>query len=290
MRTYIFKLYKAKRNKKFHKVINIAGIIYNHCIALHKRYYRLSKKSLNIYKLQKHLTKLKKIDKFRYFKEVGSQAIQDITQRIDRAYKLFFRNLKHQIRTAPPSFKKIRKYKSFTLKQSGWKLLKDNIIEINKQKYKYFKSRDIEGNIKTITIKRYTLGDIYLYFVCETNENKVLARTGKSVGYDFGLKQFLTASDNEDIKVPLFFKQNANDIKKANRILSRKKKGSNHRRLAKIALARLHKKIANQRKDFQFKLANDICKKYALICIEDLNIKGMQKRWVEKYLISIVCI
>ncbi|WP_285772712.1 transposase, partial [Megamonas funiformis] len=95
--------------------------------------------------------------------------------------------------------------------------------------------------------------------VCETNENKVLARTGKSVGYDFGLKQFLTASDNEDIKAPLFFKQNANDIKKANRILSRKKKTSNHRRLVKIALARLHKKISNQRKDFHFKLANKIC-------------------------------
>ena len=227
MKTYCFKLYKAKRNKKLHKVINIAGIIYNHCIALHKRYYRLFKKSLNIYKLQKHLTKLKKIGKFSYFKEVGSQAIQDITQRIDRAYKLFFRNLKHKIRTAPPSFKKIRKYKSFTLKQASWKLLKGNIIEINKQKYKYFKSRDIEGIVKTITIKRDTLGDIYLYFVCETNENKVLARTGKSVGYDFGLNQFLTASDNEDIKAPLFFKQNANDIKKANRILSRKKKGSN---------------------------------------------------------------
>ena len=194
MKTYCFKLYKAKRNKKLHKVINIAGIIYNHCIALHKRYYRLFKKSLNIYKLQKHLTKLKKIGKFSYFKEVGSQAIQDITQRIDRAYKLFFRNLKHKIRTAPPSFKKIRKYKSFTLKQAGGKLLKDNAIEINKQKYKYFKSRDIEGIVKTITIKRDTLGDIYLYFVCETNENKVLARTGKSVGYDFGLKQFLTAS------------------------------------------------------------------------------------------------
>ena len=87
VKTYCFKLYKAKRNKKLHKVINIAGIIYNHCIALHKRYYRLFKKSLNIYKLQKHLTKLKKIGKFSYFKEVGSQAIQDITQRIDRAYQ-----------------------------------------------------------------------------------------------------------------------------------------------------------------------------------------------------------
>ena len=72
----------------------------------HKRYYRLFKKSLNIYKLQKHLTKLKKIGKFSYFKEVGSQAIQDITQRIDRAYKLFLGNLKHKIRTAPPSLKR----------------------------------------------------------------------------------------------------------------------------------------------------------------------------------------
>ena len=77
---------------------------------------------------------------------------------------MFFRNLKHKIRTAPPSFKKIRKYKSFTLKQAGWKLLKDNVIEINKQKYKYFKSRDIEGIVKTITIKRDTLGDIYFLF------------------------------------------------------------------------------------------------------------------------------
>ena len=62
-----------------------------------------------------------------------------------------------------------------------FRLLKSNIIEINKQKYKYFKSRDIEGIVQTITIKRDTLGDIYLYFVCETNENKVLSRTGKSV-------------------------------------------------------------------------------------------------------------
>ena len=89
--------------------------------------------------------------------------------------------------------------------------LKNLLISISFKNI-YFKSRDIEGIVKTITIKRDTLGDIYLYFVCETNENKVLARTGKSVGYDFGLKQFLTASDNEDIKAPLFFKQNANDM------------------------------------------------------------------------------
>lgn len=199
MKTYCFKLYRANKNKKLHRQISAAGLIYNHCIALHKRYYSLYGKSLNKYQLQKHLTKLNKLPKFGYIKEIGSQAVQDITDRIDRAYKLFFRNLKHNIRTAPPSFKKVRKYKSYTLKQAGWKLCSGNIIEIAKQKYRYFKSREIEGTVKTVTIKRDALGDIYIYFVSDTKENEVLARTGKSVGYDFGLKTFLCASDEKTL-------------------------------------------------------------------------------------------
>ena len=282
MKTYCFKLYNSKRNRKLHRQINISGIIYNHCIALHKRFYRLYGKSLKLYDLQKHLTKIKKLAKYNFYNKIGSQAIQDITQRIDRAYHLFFRNLKHKIRTSPPSFKKVKKYKSFTLKQAGYKFLADNIIVINKQKYRYFKSRNIEGKIKTLTVKRDKLGDIYIFVVCETTENQVLARTGKSVGYDFGLKKFLTSSDNRDIIAPEFFKKNALAIKRANKILSRKQKSSNHRKLAKLALARLHKKVANQRKDFHFKLANSICGEYALICIEDLNIKAMQKLWGRK--------
>ena len=282
MKTYCFKLYKARRNRKLHRQINAAGLIYNHCIALHKRYYRLYHKSLNIYALQKHITKIKKIPRFSYLKEIGSQAVQDVAERINRAYQLFFKNLKRKIQTAPPSFKKVNKYKSYTLKQCGWKLLDGNAIRIGTQKYRYFKSRDIEGKVKTVTIKRDALGDIYLYFVCETTENEVLARTGKSVGYDFGLKQFLTASDGKDKMSPLFFKQNMEAIRKASKMLSRKKKGSNHRKQARLALARLHKKVANMRKDFHFKLALEICGEYALVCIEDLNLKGMQKRWGRK--------
>ena len=283
MRTYRFKLYNSKRNRKLHKQINAAGIVYNHCIALHKRYYKLFGKSLNMYQLQKHLTKLKKIPRFAYLREIGSQAVQDITQRIDRAYKLFFRNLKHKIRTAPPSFKKIKKYKSFTLKQAGWKLNEaDNSIIIGKQRYRYAKSREIDGNVKILTVKRDALGDIYLYFVCETSENEVLARTGKSVGFDFGLNMFLNASDGKDISSPLFFKQNANAIKKANRNLSRKTKGSNNRKKARIALARLHKKVANQRDNFHWQVAHRLVAEYALICLEDLNLKAMQKRFGRK--------
>ena len=84
MRTYKFKLYRSKKNKALHQQIDISGIIWNHSIALHRRYYKLTGKSLNMYVLQKHLAKLKKLPKYAYWGKVGSQAIQDITQRIDR--------------------------------------------------------------------------------------------------------------------------------------------------------------------------------------------------------------
>lgn len=213
---------------------------------------------------------------------MGSQAIQDITQRIDKGYKLFFRNQKHKIRSASPSFKRIEKYKSFTLKQAGYKLLGGNEVIIAGQKYKFHKSRNIEGVIKTVTIKRDALGDIYIYFVCEQEENQVIARTGNSVGYDFGLKTFLKSSDGIDEESPLFFKQHSLQIQKANRNLSRKKKSSSNRKRAKIALARLYKKVANCRKDYHFKLAKRICENYVIICIEDLNVKAMQQLWGRK--------
>lgn len=282
MKTYCYKLYASKRNNKLHRQIALAGMIYNHCIALHKRYYRLFKRQLNRFVLQKHLVKLKKREKYADWNLVPSQAIQDITDRIDRAYKLFFENLKRKVKAAPPSFKKVGKYKSITLKQAGYKFLDNNTIRFGKQNYRFFKSREIEGPIKTVTIKRDALGDIYIYVVCHVEQNKVLARTGKSVGFDFGLKTFMTASDGNDIEAPLFFRKNADAIARANRALARKKKDSNNRRKAKLSLERLHKRIANQRRNFHWKTANSLVGEYADICIEDLNLKALQKLYGRK--------
>jgi putative transposase len=230
----------------------------------------------------KHITKLKKRKRFSHWNQLGSQAIQDIAQRIDRGYKLFFRNHALKIKAAPPSFKKIKKYKSFTLKQTGYHLLDGNRIVIMGREYKYFKSREIEGTVKTLTVKRDKLGDIYIYLTCGTKEALVEPRSGKSVGFDFGLKTFLKGSDGEDIESPLFFKRKTKKIRSLNKSLSRKKKGSHNRRKARIQLARAHKQIANQRKEFHFKLAKDLSKKYSFICIEDLNLKAMQKLWGKK--------
>jgi putative transposase len=286
IKTFKYKLYINNKNKFLHQQINISGIIYNYCINLHKRCYKLYGKSLNKFKLQKHLTKKKKLKFYNFWNLVGSQAIQDIVDRIDKSYKLFFRNLKYRIKTAPPSFKKVKKYKSFTLKQNcGYKLLENNKIKIQKKVYKYSKSREIEGKIKQVTVKRNNLGELFIYFVCEIeNENKVETKKNcnKSIGFDFGLKTFLTSSDNEKIESPEFFKNSLGKLKKVSKNLSSKKKGSKNFYKAKRNLNLLHEKITNQRQDFFFKLANKLTKENVLICIEDLNLKGMQKFWGRK--------
>jgi len=274
-KTFQYKLYISKRNRELEEQIEIAAEIWNYCIYLHKHYYRLTGKHLSKGVLQKHITKQKKRSKHAHWNCLGSQAIQDVTDRIERAYQLFF----NKTNKRPPSFKKKSKYKSFTLKQAGYKLFDDNRIQINGTVYKYFKSRETEGTVKTVTVKRDSLGDIYLYIVCDVEQIQVSAGTGKMVGYDFGLHTYLKASDENDIESPLFFEQNAAVIKKLNRELSRKAEGSNHREQSRLKLARAHRKTANKRKDFQFNLAYELCSEYAVICIEDLNIKAMQRLW-----------
>ena len=284
MKSFRFKLYKSDKNAKLHKQINAAGLIYNHCIALHKRYYKIFGKYLNKNQLQKHLVKLKRMPKFGYIKEIGSQSVQDITDRIDKAFRLFFSNLKRKVRCSPPNFKKVVRYKSFTLKQkAGWKLDENTCtLKVNGQNYRYFRSRRISGKVKTVTIKRDSLGDFYVCIVTDAKDFAVETRTGKSVGFDFGLKKFLTASDGKDIISPLFFAQKSTAIKNACKNLSRKKKGSNNRRKAVLNLARLYRKTFNQRHNFHFKLARRLCLEYETICIEDLNLKGMQKLYGRK--------
>ncbi len=88
------------------------------------------------------MTKLKRTKRFEYMRKLGSQAVQDIAERIENAYTLFFENVKRKVRTSPPKFKAVRKYKSFTLKQAGWRLDEQTErIRLGKKWYGYFQSR-----------------------------------------------------------------------------------------------------------------------------------------------------
>jgi transposase len=90
----MYKLYTAKHNTCLHHQINIGSVIHNHCIALHKKYYFLYRKYLSPHRLKAHIAKCKKLPKYAWWSALGSQAIQDIIERIDRGYQRFFQNLK----------------------------------------------------------------------------------------------------------------------------------------------------------------------------------------------------
>ena len=279
--TYKYKLYHTKRTKKLDEIINTAAMIYNHCIALHKRYYAIYGKYLDSYKLKKYLTKIKKQPRYSFWKKVPAQAIQDIVERIDKAYKLFFRNRKRSIKASPPSFKKIHKYRSYTLKQNSYKI-DGNTIYLSGHKFKFWLSRPIDGKIKTVTVKRDSLGDYYVYIVVEKEYHKVVVASGEIVGIDFGLKTFLTLSDGKRIESPRFYDKHLAALREHQRRLSRKVKGSNSYKRARRRVAKLYQKVVNSRRDFFHKLANELAKTYEFIVIEDLNIKAMQKIWGRK--------
>jgi len=274
MQNISFKAYNNKKLKQIHQKINTSAWIWNHCIALQKRYYRLYGKFINLNVLQKHIAKLR--NKNLKWKELTAQSVQELCERVDSAYKRFFKKLSKR----PPKFKKAKDFNSFVLKQSGWKS-EENVLIISGVKYKFSKSRDCE-NIKRITVKRNSLGEIFFIFCCDMKP-KPFERVGNStIGMDFGLKVYLTLSDGKEIKSPEFFKQNLKLIKKSNKKVSTKRKGSNNRGKALKNLQRAHLNVSNKRTDFEWKLAHELCKQYSFIAIEDLNIEGMKKLWGRK--------
>ena len=283
--TYKYKLYHSKKNKHLHQTINLSGRAHNHAVALHRRYYKLTGKHLNQYALMKHFTKLKRRPHYAWLNDIPSQALQEIVQRIERGYQLFFRNLKRGIKTAPPSFRKIAKCKSYTLKQAGWKLLDDNRVQIGTHTYKLCRDRAILGDIKTVTIKRDGLYELYLCFSVEVQDPQPQPASGNMAGFDFGLRSFLTVCDGAvsyEIGSPEFFRHSLNRIKAASRSLSRKLIGSNNSRKARRTLARAHRRIANKRLDWFFKLSHELTERYDYLFFETLNLKGMQRLWGRK--------
>ena len=236
-------------------------------------------KHLNCAKLQAHIAKLRK--RIKFWQQVGSQSVQDICQRIEKAYQLFFKHHKKGVR--PPNFKKVRRYKSFTLKQAGYKFLGGNRIQIGKRVFQYWNSRDIEGTVKTVTIKRTPLGELFMVVVVDSVEPpQIKFETGKTAGFDFGLKTFLTCSEGFKIESPLFLKQSLNAIKKASRNHSKKRKGSANRERARLNLVRKHEDVANRRSDWFWKLAHDLTNQFDVLCFETLSLKGMQRLWGRK--------
>jgi putative transposase len=220
------------------------------------------------------MTKLRKRKPF--WQTVGSQAVQELGQRIERAYLLFFKP--HKKGVSPPEFKKIKKYKSFTLKQAGYKFIGGNRVKIANRMYQYGNSIEIEETVKTLTIKRTALGELLMIGVVDdVSEPAAKFKTGKIAGFDLGWKTFLTISDGTKIELPQFMQQFINAIKTASRQHSQKRKESANRERARKNLVCKHEDVANRRCNWFWKMAHELMDKFDVLCFETLNIKGMQR-------------
>ena len=281
-KAFKYKLYHNKKLQTLHGIIDAHAEIWNYCVAVSKRYYKIFNKSFNSYDLKKHITKLKKTKRYAHWKNLPSQSIQDVVERIDKAYALFFLKLKAgDTEARPPKFKPRKKYKSYTLKTAGYKLLDDNYgqIKIGKQVFRFFKSRDIKGEIKTCTIKRNSKGHVFIILSCEGNFLETpLPKTGHAVGLDWGMKCFITTSDETHFPYPLFAYEAEKSIAELNKQVEVAKKGTRKRRNLIKKLASLYEKVANQRKDFHYKLAKQLVESYDEIFIENLSMDELKKK------------
>lgn len=273
MQAFKYKLYKTKRTKHIDDMLREAAFTWNKALAMQKRYYSLYGKYINRCHLQKWFDKRYK----RHY--LGSQVRQEIIERLDTAYNRFFKKLAQR----PPKFKKAAEFVSIVYKQAGYKLYGNELILNRKFRFKFSKSREYEGNIKRVIVKRSRVNEYYIVMVTDANP-KTYRKThnGASVGIDFGLKMYLTISDGSEYSNPLFLKQHLSEIRKKSRNLSKCKNDSNNRKKKRIELAKLHEHLHNKREDYQFKLAHELCRKYDYIFIEDLCLTGMTKMWGRK--------
>jgi putative transposase len=147
-------------------------------------------------------------------------------------------------------------------------------------------SQTIDGQTKSATFKRDACGHWYVTLTAafEMGDTpEVLPNAGKTVGIDAGLKNFVVFSqDEEPVPAPKFFRQGERKLHRAQRAFCRRKPGSNRKGKAKIKVARVHQKIANRRGDFLHKLSTRIVKRFAGVCIEDLNIRGLARTKLAK--------
>ncbi len=288
-KSYKYKLYNQKNNIRLGNLIDDLHQIHVHFMKLQRRYYKIYKGYISLKRMNKHLTKLKRTTK-PHWNSLPSQACQDVLRRIDLGYQKYFTNIKERKagitkkKVGRPHIKPAHKYNSVTFTQAGWGIDGNRFhIRCIDKHFTFWKHREWSGKIKTATIKCDNVGDYYLTLSCEDTEpSEHLPKTGNRAGIDFGLKVFLTLSDGTKIASPEFYKKSFNAIRSACKSLSRKQYLSGAWFRAKRQLGRVHKKVENRRRDWFWKTALKLCKKFDYIAIETLNLDGLKKLWGRK--------
>lgn len=277
MKTVKYRLYPTEAQKVLlDKHIGAARFIYNLALETKQMAYKGNQVSLSYFDLTKQLPELK--EECGWLKEVSAQALQQSIANLETAFTNFFKG-----HAEFPKFKsKRRDNKSFRIPQRV-------ILNFDKGKFFIPKFREginivlhrpIEGTIRQATISKTPTGKYFASILCETGEElpaKVPIKKDNTIGIDLGLKDFAITSNGIKYKNNRYTKKYAKKLKRAQQHLSRKTKGSNGFEKQRLKVARIYEKISNTRKDVLHKVSNDIVSNYDVICLEDLNVKGMIK-------------
>lgn len=279
LKTYKYRLYPNKeQTKRMHDTCFLCSLVYNQCLAERNQAYEDEKKTLTAYTQMKTLP-AKKEENPR-LNDVYAQVLQDTIRRLDKSFQAFFRRVKTGEKPGYPRFQPARRYDSFTYPQKGFKVLKDGhggrlqLSKIGTVRIKFH--RPIEGEIKTLTIRRKA-GKWYACFVVEVEQLAPPQKTGKVAGIDFGLTNLAITSNGEFYPPSKHLRTSERKLKRLQRAVSRKVKGSNRRKKAIRQLQVLHDRIANQRKDQAYKVAHSLLQKFDAIAIEDLRPANMMQ-------------
>ena len=260
----------------FEKTFGCSRFIWNQMLADKIAYYEETGEILNN-------TPAQYKDEFPWLKEVDSLALCNVQLNLNAAYKNFF-----QSKFGFPNFKSKKTAQSYkTNNKKGTIAVLDGKVKLPKIGWVKLKlHRQVKGLIKSATISKTATGKYFISILCE-EEVLSLPKTDSSLGIDLGLENFAILSTGDKIENPRFLVSLSKKLVKEQKILSRrgllaKKKGmklseSSNYQKQRVKVARLHEKIANQRKDFLNKLSTNLIKNHDVICVEDLASKNLMK-------------
>lgn len=280
MKAFQFRIYPNKNQEvKLNRTLTTCRHIYNDSLAerkLQAELNRLKKEFdvfpwgkpewINYYEQKRELTATKTPEQ----KEVYSQVLQDVIKRVDRSFKNFYNGFGY------PRFQGRNRYNSFTYPQSGFEL-EDGKLNLSKiGNLKVILHREIEGKIKTCTIKK-DIDQWYVSFSCEIETPIIPVDIKTETGIDAGLSSLITMSNGKQIEPPEFLRESEKKLTQEQKRLSRKKKRSQNRNKQRIIVAKVHRKIRNQRTDFAHKTSRKLVDSFDRIVFEDLQIKNMMQ-------------
>ncbi len=278
---YRFRIYPNTIQKELiAKTFGCCRFLYNRLLDMRKTAYDAEKRTIGYNECAKQIPLLK--EEYAWLKEVDSTALQSAVRELDNAYKNFFRGTRPGAKKfGYPRFRnKHNPHQSFVSKyvRGNIKVVDSKHIRLPKLgSIRCSISKEVRGRILSATVSCAPAGKYYVSLCCTDVDIPELPKTGRRVGVDLGIKALATTSDGVTYPNGKNYSHAEKHLARLQRSLSRKTKGSHNRNKARIKVSLLHEKIANRRNDALHKLTTELVRSYDVICIEDLNVSGMEK-------------